>query len=141
MGKTTFAMNLVENALIATRRPCFGVQHGDALRSIVMRMISSLGRIDQSRLRSGKLTDDDWPKIAAATSVLKGLPLYIDDTPALTPQEMRARARKVYRENDNDLAIIMVDYLQLMRVSGKKRRPYPRNFRDFALAQGHGQRV
>ncbi len=119
MGKTTFAMNLVENALIATRRPCLVFSMEMPSESIVMRMISSLGRIDQSRLRSGKLTDDDWPKIAAATSVLKGLPLYIDDTPALTPQEMRARARKVYRENDNDLAIIMVDYLQLMRVSGK----------------------
>ena len=84
-----------------------------------MRMLSSIGKIDQTRIRSGKLIDEDWPKLSAAVNLLKDLPLYIDDTPALTPQEMRARARKVYRENNNDLAMIMVDYLQLMRVSGK----------------------
>jgi replicative DNA helicase len=81
-------------------------------------MLSSIGKIDQTRIRSGKLIDEDWPKLSAAVNMLKDLPLYIDDTPALTPQEMRARARKVYRENNNDLAMIMVDYLQLMRVSG-----------------------
>ena len=86
--------------------------------SIVMRMLSSIGKIDQTRIRSGKLIDEDWPKLSAAVNMLKDLPLYIDDTAALTPQEMRARARKVYRENNNDLAMIMVDYLQLMRVSG-----------------------
>lgn len=83
-----------------------------------MRMLSSIGKVDQKRLRSGKLTEEDWPKLSAAMSLLKDLPLYIDDGAALTPQEMRARARKVYRENNNDLAMIMVDYLQLMRVSG-----------------------
>jgi len=83
-----------------------------------MRMLSSIGKIDQTRIRSGKLIDEDWPKLSAAVNMLKDLPLYIDDTAALTPQEMRARARKVYRENNNDLAMIMVDYLQLMRVSG-----------------------
>jgi len=82
-------------------------------------MLSSIGKIDQTRIRSGKLIDEDWPKLSAAVNLLKDLPLYIDDTPALTPQEMRARARKVYRENNNDLAMIMVDYLQLMRVTGK----------------------
>jgi replicative DNA helicase len=86
--------------------------------SIVMRMLSSIGKIDQTRVRSGKLIDEDWPKLSAAVNLLKDLPLYIDDTAAITPQEMRARARKVYRENNNDLAMIMVDYLQLMRVSG-----------------------
>ena len=83
-----------------------------------MRMLSSIGKIDQTRVRSGKLIDEDWPKLSAAVNLLKDLPLYIDDTAAITPQEMRARARKVYRENNNDLAMIMVDYLQLMRVSG-----------------------
>lgn len=118
MGKTTYAMNLVENALFGSRRPCLVFSMEMPSSSIVMRMLSSVGKIDQTKLRSGKLTEEDWPKLAAATQLLKGLPLYIDDTPALTPQEMRARARKVFREN-SDLAIIMVDYLQLMRVSGK----------------------
>ncbi len=119
MGKTTYSMNLVENALLATKRPCLVFSMEMPSESIVMRMLSSIGRIDQTRIRSGKLIDEDWPKLSAAINLLKDLPLYIDDTPALTPQEMRARARKVYRENNNDLAMIMVDYLQLMRVSGK----------------------
>ncbi len=118
MGKTTYAMNLVENALLATKRPCLVFSLEMPSESIVMRMLSSIGKIDQTRIRSGKLIDEDWPKLSAAVNLLKDLPLYIDDTPALTPQEMRARARKVYRENNNDLALIMVDYLQLMRVSG-----------------------
>lgn len=119
MGKTTYAMNLVENALLATKRPCLVFSLEMPSESIVMRMLSSIGKIDQTRIRSGKLIDEDWPKLSAAVNMLKDLPLYIDDTPALTPQEMRARARKVYRENNNDLAMIMVDYLQLMRVTGK----------------------
>lgn len=118
MGKTTFSMNLVENALLATKRPCLVFSMEMPSESIVMRMLSSLGKIDQTRIRSGKLIDEDWSKLSAAVNMLKDLPLYIDDTPALTPQEMRARARKVYRES-GDLAMIMVDYLQLMRVSGK----------------------
>ena len=118
MGKTTYSMNLVENALLASKRPCLVFSMEMPSSSIVMRMLSSMGRIDQTRIRSGKLIDEDWPKLSAAVNMLKDLPLYIDDTPALTPQEMRARARKVYRENNNDLAMIMVDYLQLMRVSG-----------------------
>ena len=118
MGKTTFSMNLVENALLATKRPCLVFSMEMPSESIVMRMLSSLGKIDQTRIRSGKLIDEDWSKLSAAVNMLKDLPLYIDDTPALTPQEMRARARKVYRET-GDLAMIMVDYLQLMRVSGK----------------------
>ncbi len=118
MGKTTFAMNLVENALIGSKRPCLVFSMEMPSESIVMRMLSSLGKIDQTRVRSGKLIDEDWSKLSAAVNILKDLPLYIDDTAALTPQELRARARKVYREH-GDLAMIMVDYLQLMQVSGK----------------------
>jgi replicative DNA helicase len=118
MGKTTYAMNLVENALIATKRPCLVFSMEMPSSSIVMRMLSSIGRIDQTRIRSGKLIEEDWPKLSSAVTILKDLPLYIDDTPALTPQDMRARCRKVYRENNNDLALVMVDYMQLMRISG-----------------------
>jgi replicative DNA helicase len=118
MGKTTYAMNLVENALIATKRPCIVFSMEMPSESIVMRMLSSIGKIDQTRIRSGKLIEDDWPKLSSAVNILKDLPLYIDDTPALTPQDMRARCRKVYRENDNDLGLVMVDYMQLMQVTG-----------------------
>jgi replicative DNA helicase len=118
MGKTTYAMNLVENALVATKRPCIVFSMEMPSESIVMRMLSSIGKIDQTRIRSGKLIEDDWPRLSSAVNILKDLPLYIDDTPALTPQDMRARCRKVYRENDNDLALVMVDYMQLMQVTG-----------------------
>lgn len=118
MGKTTYAMNLVENALVATKRPCLVFSMEMPSSSLVMRMLSSIGKIDQTRIRSGKLIEEDWPKLSSAVNILKDLPLYIDDTPALTPQDMRARCRKVYRENNNDLALVMVDYMQLMRVSG-----------------------
>lgn len=119
MGKTTYAMNLVENALLATKRPCLVFSMEMPASSILLRMLSSQASIDQTKVRSGNLVKEDWTAISAAVRKVVDLPLYIDDTPALTPQEVRARARKVYRENDNDLALIMIDYLQLMRVSGK----------------------
>jgi replicative DNA helicase len=80
-------------------------------------MLSSIGRIDQTKVRNGKLEQEDWPKLSGAVGKLKDVPLYIDDTPALTPTELRSRARRVVREH-GDLAMIMVDYLQLMQVAG-----------------------
>jgi replicative DNA helicase len=84
---------------------------------LVIRMLSSLGRIDQSRVRTGKLEQDDWPKLSSATEKLKDTQIFIDDTPALTPTELRSRVRRLVREQ-GDLGMIMVDYLQLMRVAG-----------------------
>jgi len=118
MGKTTFAMNLCENALLATNRPVLVFSMEMPKEAILMRMYSSLGRIPSGKLRSGKLDEEDWPKLTSAFNMLKDKPFYVDDTAALTPQEMRARCRRVYRENNNDLALVMVDYLQLMRVAG-----------------------
>jgi replicative DNA helicase len=85
--------------------------------ALVMRMMSSLGRIDQGKLRNGQLTEEDWPKLSAAVAKLKNKKLYIDDTGGLNPQEMRARIRRVVREHGNP-GMIMVDYLQLMTVAG-----------------------
>jgi replicative DNA helicase len=79
-----------------------------------MRMLSSLGRIDQSRMRTGNMHDDDWPRFTSAVSQLKDKNFFIDDTPAISPNEMRTRARRIAREN-NGLRLIVVDYLQLMR--------------------------
>jgi replicative DNA helicase len=118
MGKTTFAMNIVENALITTGAPILVFSMEMPADALVMRMLSSLGRIDQSKIRSGRLEEDDWPRLTSAVSLLKNKPLYIDDTPGLSPTEMRSRARRIARENGGQLGLIMVDYLQLMRVPG-----------------------
>lgn len=118
MGKTTFAMNIVENALLSSGAPILVFSMEMPADAIVMRMLSSLGRIDQTRMRSGRLEEDDWPRLTSAVSLLKDKPLYIDDTPGLSPTEMRSRARRVARENDGKLGLIMADYLQLMRVPG-----------------------
>jgi replicative DNA helicase len=119
MGKTAFAMNIAEYAAIKGGKAVlvFSMEMpGDAL---AMRMLSSLGRIDQHRMRTGKLEDEDWPRITSAVSVLSEAPLFIDDTPALSPGEVRSRARRVAREH-GQLGLIVVDYLQLMQVPGFK---------------------
>ena len=117
MGKTSFAMNLVENAALASDRPIMVFSMEMPAEQLVIRMLSSLGRIDQSRVRTGKLEQDDWPKLASATEKLKDTQIFIDDTPALTPTELRSRVRRLVREQ-GDLGMIMIDYLQLMRVAG-----------------------
>lgn len=117
MGKTSFAMNLVEHALLNQDRPILVFSMEMPADQLLMRMLSSIGRIDQTRIRNGKLEQEDWPKLSAAVTKLKDTALYIDDTPALTPTEIRSRARRVSREAGG-LGMIMVDYLQLMRVAG-----------------------
>lgn len=117
MGKTSFAMNLVENAALASDQPILVFSMEMPAESLVIRMLSSLGRIDQGRVRTGKLEQDDWPKLSSAMNKLKDTRIMIDDTPALTPTELRSRARRVAREH-GQLGMIMVDYLQLMRVAG-----------------------
>jgi replicative DNA helicase len=88
---------------------------------LAMRLLSSLGRIDQHRVRTGKLDDDDWPRLTSAVGLLAEAKMFIDDTPALTPNELRARARRLAREN-NGLGLIVIDYLQLMQVPGADNR-------------------
>jgi len=80
-------------------------------------MLSSLGRIDQTKVRTGKLGDEDWPRLMSAVNLLQERKMFIDDTPALTPNEMRSRVRRIYRES-GDIGLVMIDYLQLMRVPG-----------------------
>lgn len=122
MGKTTFAMNLAENALIKEELPVLVFSMEMPAESIVMRMISSLGMINQSEVRSGKLSDDSWPKVTSAMNMLNESKLLIDDTPALSPTDIRARARRAAREFDGKLGLILVDYLQLMQVPGQSNR-------------------
>ena len=117
MGKTSFAMNLVENAVLAQDKPILVFSMEMPADSLIIRMLSSIGRIDQRRIRTGQLEQEDWPKLSTAMNKLKDVPLHIDDTPALTPTEVRSRARRVSREHGG-LGMIMVDYLQLMQVAG-----------------------
>lgn len=116
MGKTTFAMNIVENAAISDKLPVavFSMEMpGD---SLAMRMISSLGRVDQHHIRTGNLTDEDWARITSAIHILSEAKIFIDDTPAMSPNEVRARARRLKRQHG--LGLIVIDYLQLMQVHG-----------------------
>ncbi|MGM0984457.1 MAG: replicative DNA helicase [Pseudomonadota bacterium] len=117
MGKTTFAMNMVEHAVIASDRPVMVFSMEMPADSLMLRMLSSLGRIDQTRVRTGQLEDEDWPRLTSAVNLLKDKQLFIDDTAALSPNEMRSRIRRVVREHGN-LSLIMIDYLQLMQIPG-----------------------
>ena len=118
MGKSTLAVNIAESAAIAK-----GVAAGIftmemSAEQVTLRMISSLGRVNASHLRSGNFSDEDWSRIQGAMSQLSSAPIYLDESPALTPTELRARARRLKRERD--LGLIIVDYLQLMQVPGTK---------------------
>ncbi|QFQ32350.1 replicative DNA helicase [Buchnera aphidicola] len=116
MGKTTFAMNLCENAAMLYDKPVLIFSLEMPGEQIMTRMLASLSRVNQARIRTGKLNDEDWSRMSGTINVLlKKKNIYIDDSSALTPSEVRSRARRIYREN-NGLTLIMVDYLQLMRV-------------------------
>lgn len=117
MGKTTFAMNLAEHAAIKSKVPVAVFSMEMPADALAMRMLSSLGQIDQHRLRTGRLNDDDWPRLTSAIALLNEAPLFIDDTPALTVTELRARARRLKREHG--LSMIVIDYIQLMQGSSR----------------------
>ena len=116
MGKTVLAMNIAEHVAIKSRLPVLIFSMEMPGEAIVMRLLSSLCRIDQLRLRTGKLADEDWPRISSTVSMLSETPLFVDDAPALNPAEMRARARRLAKEQ-GQLGLIVVDYLQLMQAS------------------------
>ena len=119
MGKTTFAMNIVENAAIKHKLPVAVFSMEMPGEQLAMRMMSSLGHIDQHKIRTGKLGDEDWPRLTSAVGILSEAKIFIDDTPALTPNDLRARARRIAREHG--LSLIVIDYLQLMQGSGNSR--------------------
>lgn len=117
MGKTTLVMNMAEHAAIKSGKPVVVFSMEMPSDSLAMRMMSSLGRIDQHKIRTGKLDDDDWPRVTSAVHMLSEAALFIDDTPALSPAEMRARSRRIAKEHGS-VGLIVVDYLQLMKVPG-----------------------
>ncbi len=114
MGKTILGMNIAEHAAIRSQKSVLVFSMEMPGEALAMRMLASLGRIDQNKLRTGKLIEEDWTRLTSAVGLLSEAKLYIDETPALTPMELRARARRVARERDQ-LGLIVVDYLQLMR--------------------------
>lgn len=118
MGKTSFAMNIVEYAAISGSLSVAVFNMEMPAEQLTMRMLSSLGRIDQHKVRTGRLGDDDWPRLTSALNMLSDTKIFVDDTPALTPSDLRARCRRLKREHD--LGLVVVDYLQLMQVPGTK---------------------
>ena len=116
MGKTAFALNIGHYAAFKKKTPVAIFSMEMPSEQLVMRLLSSHG-INQQNLRTGRLTDEDWTKLTSALAILEEMPIYIDDTPALTPTDLRARARRIKRTH-GDLGLILIDYLQLMRVQG-----------------------
>jgi replicative DNA helicase len=117
MGKTSFAMNLVEYAAINQNLPVAVFSMEMPGTQLATRMLASLSRVNSTRLRTGQLDNDDWPKLTSAMGLLQDKDIYIDDTPALSPLEVRTRARRLAAEHEHGLGMIMLDYLQLMRGS------------------------
>lgn len=114
MGKTTFSMNLAEYAAVHAKMPVAVFSMEMPAEQLVLRLLSSMGRVDQHRVRTGKLTDEDWPRIATAVKIFADVPMFIDDSPALSPTEVRARSRRLMREH-GQLGLIVLDYIQLMQ--------------------------
>lgn len=117
MGKTALAINIAEHVALNEQLPVavFSMEMGAS--QLAIRIVGSIGRIDQGHLRTGKLTDDEWPRLTEAIEKLRNVQLHIDETPGLTVSELRANARRLARQCGGKLGLIVVDYLQLMSVS------------------------
>ncbi len=116
MGKTALALNIGQHVAIDLGMPVAVFSMEMVAEQLAMRLLGSVGRIDAHRLRTGRLTDEDWPKLSEAMERMHAAPLHIDETPALNALELRARARRLAREYGK-LGLIIVDYLQLMSAS------------------------
>jgi replicative DNA helicase len=113
MGKTALALNIAEHVAVENRLPVAVFSMEMAGTQLAMRMLGSIGRLDQHKLRTGKLSDEDWNRLTTAVGKLHDAPIHIDETPALNALELRARARRLHRQYGT-LGMIVVDYLQLM---------------------------
>ena len=117
MGKTSFAMNIAEYASLKNDAVTAIFSMEMSGEQLSTRLLSSVGRVNQTNVRIGKLTDDDWPRLTSAVALLSKANIFIDDTPALTPIDIRAKARRLKREKGLDL--IVIDYMQLMQLSNR----------------------
>ncbi len=120
MGKTAFAMNIVENVAMKYAKPTLVFSMEMSGEQLAMRVISSWGRINQHKVRTGRLDKEDWPRVTSAVAALSAAPLYVDDSPSLTAGDVRARARRLMKECHGQLGLIVIDYLQLMQSPGFK---------------------
>jgi replicative DNA helicase len=118
MGKTALAVNMAEHAALKSKKAVAIFSMEMSASQLAFRLISSLGRINQQHLRTGDIQEEEWPRVTSAITLLSDAKIFIDDTPALSPSELRARARRLKREHD--LGLIVIDYLQLMAVPGNK---------------------
>ncbi len=118
MGKTALAVNFAEHAALKSKKAVAIFSMEMSASQLAFRLISSLGRINQQHLRTGDIQEEEWPRVTSAITMLSDAKIFIDDTPALSPAELRARARRLKREHD--LGLIVIDYLQLMQVPGNK---------------------
>ena len=118
MGKTSLALNIAQTSAIKTKKAAAVFSMEMSAPQLAFRLMSSLGRIDQGRLKTGNLEDEDWPRVTSAITLLSEAKIFIDDTAALSPIELRSRARRLAREHD--LGVLVIDYLQLMQVPGNK---------------------
>ena len=116
MGKTTLALNMAEYAAMKTKKAVAVFSMEMSASQLALRLISSTGRVNATRLRTGQLEDEDWSRVTSAIRLLREAKIFIDDTPALSPEALRAKARRLKREHD--LGLIVIDYLQLMQVPG-----------------------
>src|SRR5450756_1675578 len=117
MGKTSFALNIAEHVAVNDRLPVAVFSMEMSGSQLAMRMLGSIGRLDQMKLRTGRLSDEDWSRLTDAVGKVHDAPIHIDETPALNALELRARARRMHRQYGG-LGLIVVDYLQLMSSSG-----------------------
>jgi replicative DNA helicase len=116
MGKTTLALNMAEYAAFRSKQPVAVFSMEMSASQLAMRLISSVGRVNAQRLRTGQLEDEDWSRVTSAIRQLREVKIFIDDEPGLSPVKLAAKARRLKREHD--IGLIVVDYLQLMTVPG-----------------------
>ncbi len=128
MGKTAFALNIARNVAVLERKPVAVFSLEMSNEQLSMRLLTSEARIDSNRLRTGFISQEDWQNATDAAGVLNELPLFIDDTPNITAMEIRAKSRKLYQKH-NDIGLIIVDYLQLMKA------PFRSDRRDLEIAE------
>lgn len=114
MGKTSFSMNIAEYVAVEKKEPVAVFSMEMPGEQLAMRLLSSIGRINSNKIRTGKLADDDWPRLSSAVRLLDEAPMFIDDSAGLNPLDLRSRARRLQREH-GQLGLIVIDYLQLMQ--------------------------
>jgi len=121
MGKTAFAVNIAENIGIDCHLPVALFSMEMSAAQLVVRMLGSVGRLEQHKIKTGRLHDDEWSKLTFAAGQLSEAPIYIDETAGLGVFELRARARRLARQFGGQLGLIVIDYLQLMQGSGREQ--------------------